>query len=277
MSPNVTARELAFGSRSPSGNWPYLAMLHAYMDESGWESGPLCVVAGFVGSEQQWSGVESDWIGILAKWHRKSLHMNRLRWGGKWMGRTGKLLSALGPIPHNHNLRPIMGMIDRSAFDTHMQLDHAGVISPLFMSFRMVLMHLAVWMAQPYMANETLKISFERQDKVSPAILNTWGLLLKNHKKLTNRIVGLDFIEKGNTCCLEPADYLAFEYREYFSNKANPSEKAKLGLSIMGDLEKPNLIGGEYKIEELIAMRRDLNTRYLIQQSRTHQYGGFRK
>jgi hypothetical protein len=54
------------------------------------------------------------------------------------------------------------------------------------------------------------------------------------------------FMDKSVTVCLDPADYLAFEVREYRTNKE--SKKAELGISILGD---GNVVGFIYTREEL--------------------------
>ncbi len=106
-------------------------MLHAYIDESGHEGGPLCVIAGFVGSEAQWAGFEPAWKVALGQ--RAHLHTTELRWGPKWHVRTGKVLRSLGPIPHEHGLTPIMGMVARQIYEQTAALNVA--IAPLPLGF----------------------------------------------------------------------------------------------------------------------------------------------
>src|SRR5208283_2300018 len=79
-----------YGTRTPN-----LAMLTAYFDESGIHKGDhLCVVAGWVGNDAQWTSFVVDWIKALG--HRKNLHMKSLR---SWSGHRAyyeRFLSKLG-------------------------------------------------------------------------------------------------------------------------------------------------------------------------------------
>ncbi len=61
--------------------------------------------------------------------------------------------------------------------------------------------------------------------------------------------------------------HLAFQFREYYTNKDNLSVKARLGLSIMGDLATTRVIGGEYTTEELAAYSKKLATDTLIKRT----------
>src|ERR1700740_1146165 len=83
-----------------------LAMLTAYLDESGIHSGDhLCVVAGFVGNEAQWTSFAEKWIAALGR--RTNLHMRSLRWNK--VKRIRPLLQRLGSIPYDRNLMPVFG------------------------------------------------------------------------------------------------------------------------------------------------------------------------
>jgi len=56
-------------------------MLKACLDETNSnKQGKMCVVAGFLGSEEQWGGLAKEWQSILDKTTRKALHMNDLLW-----------------------------------------------------------------------------------------------------------------------------------------------------------------------------------------------------
>lgn len=82
-----------------------MALLTGYFDESGIHEGDhACVVAGFVGNDAQWHAVAADWIPAIRP--RQNLHMKKLKWN-RYPDRISKLLSELGPIPHNYNLKPV--------------------------------------------------------------------------------------------------------------------------------------------------------------------------
>lgn len=75
-------------------------MLRAYLDESNSNlQGKVCVVAGFIGSDEQWNAFIEEWIKNLGP-QRTSLHMKNLR----WKENDRKLLGRLGALPDKHGL-----------------------------------------------------------------------------------------------------------------------------------------------------------------------------
>ncbi|MFQ5664682.1 MAG: hypothetical protein ACE5HL_12735 [Terriglobia bacterium] len=205
-------------------------MLLAYMDESGTESGPVCVVAGFVGDEQRWETFDDDWKQARGK--RKSLRMNNMRWKNP---STKKLLASLGPIPHKHGLNCISAVVSRA--------DHKELVKPRikdrFAKPWMLAFHLAFTKTMQWLPkNETIKFIFEEQREYRPYVDFIHRALFVFQKR-DPRVVSIDFVRKGVTPCTEPADYLAYMVRE---TKSNPdSEKALMGQSIL----KNDCIGGE--------------------------------
>jgi hypothetical protein len=57
-------------------------MLKLYVDESGQEpNSEYCVVAGFIGYEENWVQFEEAWKAVIAP--KQSLHMADLHWNSK--------------------------------------------------------------------------------------------------------------------------------------------------------------------------------------------------
>jgi hypothetical protein len=84
-------------------------MLKAYLDETDSnKQGEVCVVAGFMGSRQQWDDLGKEWQSILNERKRKPLHMAGLGWGRHEQALQA-LLAKLGPLPDKHGLTRIMG------------------------------------------------------------------------------------------------------------------------------------------------------------------------
>ena len=206
---------------------PNLAMLTAYFDESGIHKGDhLCVVAGWVGNDTQWLSFVADWIKALG--HRKNLHMKSLR---SWEGHRSyyaRLLSKLGPIPEEHHLRPVYGGI--------WQRDHEeivkGKVKETFTSAYMLAAQLCMKAAlQTLPASETLAYVFAQQKVYKNAAQRLHDVVFRVGK-FDSRVLGVDFIVPASTVCLDPADFLAFQLREYNSDPS--SLKAKLGMPIFG-------------------------------------------
>src|SRR5689334_3126511 len=69
----------------------------AYLDESDIHDSKLwCVIAGHLGTEEQWEDFDPKWKIGLGK--KKSLHMKDLQWNSK-PDRISRMLARLGPIP----------------------------------------------------------------------------------------------------------------------------------------------------------------------------------
>jgi len=59
-------------------------MLTGYFDETGLSSAEkVCIVAGFVGNEAQWTSFAAEWISTLGT-HRENLHTRKLRWNKRY-------------------------------------------------------------------------------------------------------------------------------------------------------------------------------------------------
>lgn len=233
----VSVRELAWGPRSPSRNYPFLCMLRVYFDESGHHGGRFCVVAGFIGNEDQWTEFEKSWLVALAP--RKHLHMNGLRWTKP---RTARLLARLGPVPHKHGLMPVVGVVTHSAYAAAIA-PTMPFLKPWLLCVGMCARDILRWLP-PY---ETIKFVFEQQTEYERHVQMLYSAMLALGAT-EPRFVGLEFVRKQATYCTEPADYLAFQWREFCANK--DSHKATLGLSIMGN-ENTRMLGDIWTRDEL--------------------------
>jgi hypothetical protein len=86
-------------------------LLTAYLDESGHESGKFVVIAGFLGTDAQWSAFEAEWQESLG--YSSSFHIKDLRWN---KDSTRRWLEKLGAIPHKHGLQALIGAANVSDY-----------------------------------------------------------------------------------------------------------------------------------------------------------------
>jgi hypothetical protein len=56
-------------------------------------------------------------------------------------------------------------------------------------------------------------LTFERQAEFAPLILEIWELLKQQQPKVTERLIGVQFVDEGSTYFTEPADHYAFQLR----------------------------------------------------------------
>lgn len=200
-------------------------MLTAYFDESGVHEGNhLCVFAGYVGNDYQWTALAKDWIHALGS-RRKNLHMSSIRNFKK----VEKLLARLGPIPDKYRLQRIVSGVWWKDYNEVMKPE----VRPNFTNPYMLAAQVCIVRALGCVErSEKIAIIFDRQDVHQHAVLALDEIVFKS-MRVDPRISGITFSEARATVCLDPADYLAYEVGQYKWDKT--SQKALAGLSILGD------------------------------------------
>ena len=199
-------------------------MLTAYFDESGIHDGDhLCVVAGYVGNDAQWHAFAKGWITALGS--RKSLHMRKIR----NFRRAAQLLAKLGPLPEQYHLQKIVGGVWWKDYKGILK----GRIPKRFTDPYMLAVQACLFQTMGYL-DRTDQIAFclSRQDVHERVIAELDNYVFKQ-QRVDSRVKDIHFLSPHATVCFEPADYLAFEVREYKSHE--DSEKARIGFSILGD------------------------------------------
>jgi hypothetical protein len=197
-------------------------MLTAYMDESGIHGDDWCVVAGFLGTDEQWGHLADEWKIALGK--RKALHAKELRWGGKAY-RSRKLLERLGPLPRECGLERVFGLVRLADYQDLVPVGkHVNNAASPYM---IACQHCMRAVLESIPAPERIKFVLERQTKYSPyKSLPDWFFSLLYPGRLE-----IQYLPKESTSLFQPADYLAFALR---CMKINPqSEKAQLTKSIV--------------------------------------------
>src|SRR5687768_2567569 len=93
----------------------WIAVIHAYMDESGQDDGAfLCTVSGWIGTEDQWRGFDEEWR--AKRKPMQCLHLQSLRWNRKKNHSLKALLSRLAEIPRKHGLKPVATQMLQSTY-----------------------------------------------------------------------------------------------------------------------------------------------------------------
>lgn len=199
-----------------------LAMLTAYFDESGTGSAEkLCIVAGFVGNEAQWTSFVADWI--LALGERKNLHLTKLR----WKKRYGKIVSDLarfGAIPHHYNLSPVsVGMRHRDFIDLWKGKVRERFANPYMTCAQMCIGTVLHEIAGP---DDEVQFIFDRQEGRRAQAMDRLHDVVFKIARLDPRVKGIEFRPLWTTVCLDPSDYLAFAVREGEIDKTSAKARA---------------------------------------------------
>ena len=199
------------------------------MDESGTHAGAnWCVVAGFVGRDEQWRKFVPRWKEALGK--RRSLHMTDVR---RWTKPDTKdTLLRLGRIPDECGLLRIFGAVRYA--------DYCDLVpEPLLqtiMSPYMVAMQPCIGQALRYISREErIQFIFEQQLEYAPLVPlaeNFFSDLFRTPEGLP-RVAGITYVTKGSTCCIESADYLAYALSQW---KSDPTSlRSQLCKPILGN------------------------------------------
>jgi hypothetical protein len=202
-------------------------MMRVYIDESGHEGNAWVVLAGFVGTEENWKAFVPKWKEALGP-QRKRLHMNRLRWNSE---RTRRLLARLGPIPHDCGLECVMGGVRVSDYedlvvgtdDERLLRGYIAALSPM-----------VTQILRGIPKNERIEFVFEEQRQYEPYVNMTMPFFtMPGSASLPDyftdeglpKLAKWGFVPKGTTILTDPSDYLAFAIHELNTNKE--SRKAK--------------------------------------------------
>jgi len=201
-------------------------MLKAFLDETNSnKQGEMCVVAGFLGSEEQWDGLAKEWQSILDKTNRKPLHMNALRWKES----DRKLLAALGPLPDKYNLTRIMGVVSNQDYRDCVEgkiRDYTA--APYALAMQACIAHVLLHLP----AGEEVAFIFEKHAVYNKSAQVIYDAIFEWHDG-NPKLHSLTHVRKDAYVALQPADYLAFQLGHFFLDPA--SQKSRWGISILGN------------------------------------------
>jgi hypothetical protein len=222
-----------------------------YLDESKHDLNDEHVaVAGFYGTEEQWNGFAKPWMVALGKRH--ALHMNELRWNGKYAEkRVRGLLTRLGLVPYSLGLCPVYAAVkvsdnaDLLGDSSTREKEQKAILCGYILCLSAVLSSLTYQLQ----SHAVVKIVCERQDEYALRAND----LFRAHSKRTARdpqnpyFKGIEFIEKESSAAIQPGDFLAFAVGKYLDERG--SKKDIWCRSIFGD-NKPEKVGYRYTTEK---------------------------
>jgi hypothetical protein len=197
-----------------------LVLLKAYLDESRHSEGPKCVIAGWLGYDEQWKEFEKDWIKTLAP--KRSLHMRELRWNSK-PRRLKALLDRMGPIPDKHGLIRVAGGMKHQDYREVV----AGTLSERALSPYMGCVQLCLRaMLDEIPRRHQLHVYLEQQEEYAHLVA-IFNQVVIEQQKTDTRVTGLTLLQKDASVCFQAADYLAF----HMSTKAIDPDDPKAVLT----------------------------------------------
>jgi hypothetical protein len=208
---------------TPHDNPPrWLLMLTAYLDES-WETVKThFIVAGFLGTDNQWIAFASDWRSAVGS---DGFHTKKLNFESE---RTRKKLIKLGEIPHKHGLRPLVGAVKI--------VDYAELLANdlerrMMNGYSVALYPLVIGCYKAIPPNERVKWVFEEQRVYEVTAREVLASMIP--RVGSERISGVEFLSKGQTSLTQPADFLAYATLQGLLDPS--SNKATWSRPILGD------------------------------------------
>lgn len=201
----------------------WLLVLTAYVDESGQEQGNWMFVAGYVGNDEQWQRVGSEWRSAIA--NRQHLHLKELRWGLK-KEHDREMLKRAGAVPKSCGLTPILGGVRLSDYD---DLIDGTREEKLLNGYICCCFAMVIQTLRGIPKDERLTIIFERQD------LYWWMAdiamqVIANERSLpemltpdgkTPKLAAWKVVPKGSTVLTEPSDYFAYALLQNWRDKTS--------------------------------------------------------
>ena len=216
-------------------------MLHAYLDDSGsHDQSSVLILAGYFGSETQWSKFDRRWREAIDAEGLQEFHANRF-----WAYYTGKpipeykgwdkpkcnqFISTLIEIIRSHRIFPVSSTVvmqdwralrkDERAVLTGATYDDCGnLTSPgapnksYFVSF--------IWSVSSALRHcnpgHIMHFSFDRNDFISGYAANYFDALKKLWASTSPRLGELSFVDSERASPIQAADLLAYETHRYIN------------------------------------------------------------
>lgn len=197
MSRTLSMRELVSVGCLAEGELLMLAKVH--LDESNSNlQGKVCVVAGYIGYEDQWTGFMRDWEGILGK---RRLHMRELRWRES----DKVLLRKLGTLPDEHRLSRVVGIVRNADFFRFVKgRIRTQATNPYMVAAQLCVEHVLRVVHEPC----SIGFYFEEQSAYKWRIRDLNDTLMRLNRDA--RIVSVNTIRKKACRAFEVADYLSY-------------------------------------------------------------------
>jgi hypothetical protein len=209
----------------------WAAMIFGYFDESGEKGDGFVVVAGFVGRRKDWKNFLRTWRKELGD--RESLHLAEMRLGSsKASRRYGDLLSRLGAVPSQVNLRAFVGSVQTAHHADRIK----GTIAQMALagySVALVAMVDAILESKLLPKRERIEFAFEDQLEFAIPRAATFQRFRQGEKYQTHHgksRIGKDSAMAKSTL-LEASDYLAYAALQHLIDP--DSQKARLTAPIL--------------------------------------------
>ena len=232
------ARQIAKLLHSVSSRHRMLAMLTAYMDESGIHEGSnICAIAGFMGTEEEWSILERRWKTVIRNAGISAFHMAEFESRhGEFQGwselRRKSLLRELVETIKARDLHGVGSALVVADYNLLSEGDrkyitHNNPDRPYFLCFQHCIVESAHH-ADNLPPEEKVGFVFDRQHDFAAEAKRLYNdmkdqIEWENRHRLAD---ALAFASKRGTVQLQAADLAAYECYKHLDNKLCHPERA---------------------------------------------------
>lgn len=217
-------------------------MLQCYLDDSGThKDSPVCVVAGYYGSERHWVKFDREWHAILKAEGLGEFHANRF-----WAHATGKsipeyagwnkkrqdsLLASLLRVVGSHRIYPVSGAVVMSQWDilpvderqvlTGAAMKGAAVATPgaqkkaYFLPFLFAIRRAAEY-CQP---GHKMDFFFDESHRLRGYAINYFLTMKGFRAEFASRLGQAAIVESKTSAPTQAADLLAYEVYVYLRKR----------------------------------------------------------
>jgi hypothetical protein len=254
---------------SSGSQYKMLAVLRAYMDESGIHAGSsVCAIAGVVGSESEWEILERRWRRVIAEEGISVFHMaqfeSRLGEFGGWSNTRRQLfMKKLIEAIKARDVHCVGSALVRAHYDALSEDDknwmtHGNPHYPYFLCFQHCIVE-ACHVADRLPAEEKVAFVFDRQQDFAAEATRLYNDL-KDQEGWPNRERLADivaFASKRETTPLQVADLIAYECYKHLDNKLfHQQHQARWPISQLGHKLSGNYFDAT-AFSKLLAQRQD--------------------
>jgi hypothetical protein len=231
-------------------------VLHAYLDDSGThDSSPVCVVAGYFGSERHWTRFDSKWRAVLDSFAIEEFHANKFwafvdganvtEFKGWDEDKCQRLItSLLKIIAESSRLYPVGCMVDMNewkaltkderafltgaAYDSNGRIKTPGAPNKTF--FLPFLTAIAAAL-QYCNADKLMHFTFDANKRFAPYALDYFGAIKALQIDNYGRMGDISFVDSKKACPVQAADLLAYEVYKHGIRKVKAG-KSKIDSTI---------------------------------------------
>jgi hypothetical protein len=224
-----------------------MALLSAYFDESGTHgNSDIIMIAGLLGSADQWAAFETAWSERLANVEILSFHASACDAADAEFANLAEpfrsaLFNGLSQVICDSKLVGVNGTVWRAAWEAYKKRDPVHYPEPYYFCFDFCLGQIASW-SKANAGGEPVALIFADQDEYESRALESYRAF-KRLSPLKDDIASLTFADPCKFRPLQGADLFAYElYRYALDRRKNPSvieparraaqnfEKAKLQI-----------------------------------------------